>query len=51
MRLRIVTTVVMPRLLFGAEVYGMNRELTNKMQVILNRSLRAVVGLLTRTFC
>jgi hypothetical protein len=49
MRLQVVTTVVIPRLLFGAEVYGMNRQLTNKMQAILNRSLQAVAGLSTCT--
>jgi exonuclease III len=44
MRLQVVKSVLLPRLLFGAEVYGMNRQLTNRMQTLLNRSLKAIVG-------
>ena len=44
MRLLTVAGVVAPRLLFGAELYGMNRHLTDKMQVLLNRCLRASIG-------
>ena len=44
MRLVTVAVVVGPRLLFGAELYGMNRKLTDKMQVLMNRSLRACIG-------
>jgi hypothetical protein len=44
MRRKVVTTVLLPRLLYGAEIYGMNRKLTDKMQSILNQALR---GLLT----
>ena len=39
MRLVTVAVVVGPRLLFGAELYGMNRKLTDKMQVLMNRAL------------
>jgi hypothetical protein len=46
MSMRLVTVAVMvgPRLLFGAELYGMNRSLTDKMQVLMNRALRACIG-------
>ena len=44
MRLATVAGVVAPRLLFGAELYGMNRKLTDKMQVLMNRALRASIG-------
>ena len=44
MRRRVIASVVLPRLLYGAELYGMNRELTDKMQSILNQALK---GLLT----
>lgn len=44
MRLVTVAVVVGPRLLFGAELYGMNRKLTDKMQVLMNRALRACIG-------
>ena len=49
MRLRTVQGVILPRLLFGAELYGMNRALTNKMQVIQNRAVSAVVGMTRRS--
>jgi len=44
MRLATVAVVVAPRLLFGAELYGMNRKLTDTMQVLMNRALRASIG-------
>jgi hypothetical protein len=44
MRLVTVAVVVGPRLLFGAELYGMNRKLTDKMQVLMNRAQRACIG-------
>ena len=44
-RLRVLQTVVLPRLLYGAEIYGMNRQLTDKMQCFLNQALRRLAGL------
>ena len=44
MRLATVAVVIAPRLLFGAELYGMNRKLTDTMQVLMNRALRASIG-------
>jgi exonuclease III len=41
----IVQVVVLPRLLYGAEIYGMNRELTDAMQQHLNYALRCVLGI------
>ena len=37
MRLVTVAVVVGPRLLFGAELYGMSQHLTDKMQRLMNR--------------
>ena len=37
--------MILPCLLFGAELYGMNRALADKMQVIQNRAVSAVVGM------
>ena len=45
MRLRIVQAVVMPTLLFGAEVYGMNRRITDSMQLLANKCYRAILGI------
>ena len=45
MRLAVVKTVVLPTLLYGAEVYGMNKAITSKMQGFLNQALRQVAGL------
>jgi hypothetical protein len=44
MRLRVVQAVVCQRLYYGAEVYGMNRKLTNTMQSLLTKCLRVIVG-------
>ncbi len=44
MRRKIVSMVVLPRLLFGSEIYGMNRELTNAMQRLLNKTLRDIIS-------
>jgi hypothetical protein len=43
MRWQVVRAVILPRLLYGAEVYGMNRELTNSMQTLLNKALKGIV--------
>lgn len=45
MKMSVMRGVVMPRLLFGAEVYGMNMTITDRMQTLVNRALRKVVGL------
>lgn len=42
-RRKIVSTVLLPRLLYGAELYGMNRRLTDRMQAILNKALRDIL--------
>jgi hypothetical protein len=44
MRLTTVAVVIAPRLLFGAKLYGMNRKLTDTMQVLMNRVLQASIG-------
>ena len=49
MKMSVMRGVVMPRLLFGAEVYGMSKKITYKMQTMVNRSLRKVVGLSSKS--
>jgi hypothetical protein len=44
-RIAVIRAVVLPRLLYGAEVYGMNRTLTTAMQSLLNLALRSLVRL------
>jgi len=44
MRLTVVRSVLLPRLLFGAEIYGMNRALTNRMKGLLNKALITILG-------
>ena len=44
MRWQVVRAVILPRLLYGAEVYGMNRTLTDRMQTLLNQALRGILG-------
>jgi exonuclease III len=41
----IVQVVVLPRLLYGAEIYGMCRSLTDAMQKQLNFALRCILGI------
>ena len=36
--------VILPKLTYGAEIYGMNKALTNMAQTRLNRALRATCG-------
>jgi hypothetical protein len=43
MRWQVVRAVILPRLLYGAEVYGMNRDLTASMQTLLNKALKGIV--------
>ena len=49
MRMRVIQAVVLPTLLFGAEVYGMNRRITTAMQGLANKCYRAVIGARIRT--
>jgi hypothetical protein len=44
MKIRVVKAVVVPRLLFGAEVYGMNKKITSTIQRSLNAALRPIAG-------
>ena len=45
MKMSVMRGVVMPRLLFGAEVYGMGKMTMDNMQTMVNRALPKVVGL------
>ena len=45
MRVRVVQAVLLPRMLFGAELWGCNRALTDRVQKITNKALRLIVGL------
>lgn len=47
MRLSVLRAVVLPRLLYGSEIYGMTRRFTDKTQVVFNRAMRALLGLRT----
>ena len=42
---RVMDAVVLPTLLYGAEIYGMNRRLTDRMQTLVNRCYRSILGL------
>ena len=43
-RLQIVKGVLLPRLLFGTEIFGTTLTRTAPMQTVINKALRAVVG-------
>ena len=45
MRWQVFRAVVLPRLLFGAEVYGMNRKLTDRVQSMVSNALIEIAGL------
>lgn len=45
LRLTVIRAVVLPRCLYGAEVFGMNRALTTGLQTLLDKLLRGVLGL------
>ena len=45
MKVTVVRGVVVPKLLFGAEVYGMNKALTQGIQVYLNQVCRLMLGM------
>ncbi len=49
LRMQVLKSVVLPRLLYGCELYGMNKRLTERVQSYLNRALRAVLGLAPRS--
>ena len=42
-RMKVIQGVVLPRLLYGAELYGMCRSLTDAMQRLLNTALRSML--------
>jgi hypothetical protein len=42
-RMKVVEGVVLPRLLYRAELYGMCRSLTDTMQRLLNTALRSML--------
>jgi hypothetical protein len=42
-RMKVIRGVVLPRLLYGAELYGMCRSLTDTMQGLLNTALRSMI--------
>ena len=45
MKVAVIKAVVHPRLLYGAEVYGMNKRVTSAMQTYLNQVCRLAIGL------
>jgi len=45
MKMAVTRAVLVPVLLYGAEIYGMNKSITGKMQSFLTGALKAVVGL------
>jgi len=47
-KVAIVKGIVAPKLLYGAEAYGVCRRITNSMQVFMNETCRMVVGLNTK---
>lgn len=47
MKVSVVRGVLIPILLYGAEVYGMNTKITSSMQVLVNQALRLLVGVNT----
>jgi len=49
MRLRVIQAVILPTLLYGAEVYGMNRAITDSMQTLANKCFRAILGIRVRS--
>lgn len=49
MKVAVVRGVILPRLLFGAEVFGMKKEITHAMQVQINKALRLTAGMGART--
>jgi hypothetical protein len=48
MRLRVLQAVLLPKYLYGAELWGCNRSITNRIQKATNKSLRYILGLKTR---
>ncbi|CAB1120328.1 unnamed protein product [Ectocarpus sp. CCAP 1310/34] len=45
LKVAVVRGVILPRLLFGAEVFGMRTSITNRLQVYVNRAYRMVAGM------
>lgn len=44
MRLTVMKAVLMPILMWGGEIYGMNKSFTAKTQVFVNQALKAIAG-------
>ena len=44
MKRNIIMGVILPKLLYGAEIYGMNKLLTQKAQTRMNKALRIACG-------
>ena len=44
MKMAVIRAVLVPVLLYGAEIYGMNKSITGRMQSFLTGALKAVVG-------
>ena len=51
MRIRVIQAVIIPTLLYGAEIYGMNRVITDPMQRLANKCYRAVIGVRVKSMC
>lgn len=49
MKASAVRSVILPRLMFGAEIYGMNKAITSKVQVIVDQRPIAILGLSPRS--
>lgn len=47
MRIQVVKSVLIPVLLYGAEIFGMNRSVSDPLQSIVNKAVRKILGLKT----
>ena len=45
MRIAVVRTVLIPRLLFGSEIYGMCKAITARVQSFVNQAMRLILGI------
>ncbi len=45
MRIAVVRTVLIPRLLFGSEIYGMCKIITARVQSFVNQAMRLILGI------
>ena len=51
MRIRVIQAVILPTLLLGAAIYGVNRIITNPIQWLANKCYRAVIGVRVKSRC